>query len=333
MTLLRKTLPFALLAVAACADSSRTAMGDANSIIVVAADSLWAEVADTVLTTLQPRIFAVRDEPTFNLTHTSPGSEDWPEFQRFRQILVIGVPDDPWVRRPLEEADTVVEPPALVEVDRVWARNQRVTALVVPGEGSADAVRASVDSLAHLLDSRYRGWARNRMYYSGHDEALADTLAREAGFTVDMPEVYRWRQINDSTYAFLNDNPDASQLVRWLTVTWRTSPSAPLTEDAVLSWRDSLAGTHYDWGQRTLRDRLEIDTLDAPGTGGLSVRGAWTGLEEDFPQGGPFITHVVDCPEQDRRYLLDTWLYAPTRDKYQYMIQLETLLESFRCGG
>lgn len=327
MTFLRKALPLLALAAGACSDTSRTAMGDANSVIVVADDSLWAEVSDTVLSTLQPRIFAVRDEPTFLLTHVSPTADHWSDLRRFRQILAIGRPDDPWVERPLEEARETVTPPAIVEVDRVWARGQRVTVLVLPEEGGAEAVAASVDSLTALLDRRYRGWARNRMYLSGHDTALVDTLREEGGFAVDIPVVYRWRRTDDSTYVFLNDNPDASQLVRWLTVTWRTGTEDRPEPDALLAWRDSLASTVYDWGQTTQRDRTQVTRLDD----GVEVRGAWSGTQ-DFPQAGPFIARMIDCPDQNRRYLLDTWLYAPARDKYQYMIHLETLLDSFQCA-
>lgn len=330
MTLFRKALPLALLALTACDGSTRLAMGEVNSIIVVAEDELWSQVSDTVLTTLQPRIFAVRDEPTFQLTHTTPTSGDWVELRRFRQILTIGRPDDPWVRPALEEADTVVTPPALVEVNRVWARNQRVTVLVVGESGGADWIRSMADSLASLLDRRYRVWAQNRMYVSGHDTALVETLRREGGFGVDMPVVYRWRQLGDSVFAFLNDNPDASELVRWLTVTWRSAPEGDPTAESALEWRDSLASSLYDWGQRTDRERLQVDTLAGP-PAGIEVRGVWTGVD-DFPQAGPFIARLVDCPAQDRRYLLDAWLYAPAKDKYQYMIQLETLLDSFRCG-
>lgn len=333
MTLLRKTVPLLVVAAAACADTSRPAMGDVNSVIVVATDSLWAEVSDTVLTTLQPRIFAVRDEPTFQLTHTTFGSEHWSDLQRFRQILVIGRADDPWVARVLSSADTAVDPPAIVETNRVWARNQRVTALVVPETSAASAVAGTVDSLAAILDMRYRNWARSRMYISGHDTALADTLREQGGFTLDLPVVYRWRQAADNVFFFLNDNPDASQLVRWLTVTWRTNPGDDITADAALAWRDSVGSQFYDWSQRSQRDRIQAQEIRAPAAGGLALRGAWTGTVDDFPQAGPFITYVVDCPAQDRRYLLDAWLYAPAKDKYQYVIQLEGLLESFECGA
>jgi hypothetical protein len=332
MTLLRRAWSVLALAAVACSDSSRLAMGDVNSIIVVAEDSLWEQVADTVLTTLQPRIFAVRDEPTFLLTHTSPTSQYWGDLRRFRQILAIGRPTDPWVQEPLGEADGAVTPPAIVEVDRVWARNQRVTVVVVPEEGAAEVVRSVVDSLAALLDHRYRVWARSRMFLSGRDTALADTLRRQAGFSLEIPNVYRWRQVSDSAYVFLNDNPDASQLVRWLTVTWSSGTEGEPMPESAIDWRDSVAERLYDWGQITQRDRIETRPVAAPGEGGIQLRGAWTTLDE-FPQGGPFITRVVDCPDQNRRYLLDAWLYAPARDKYQYIIQLETLLEGFQCAG
>ena len=40
----------------------------------------------------------------------------------------------------------------------------------------------------------------------------------------------------------------------------------------------------------------------------------------------------VACPAQDRLYFLDSWLYAPGKDKWEYIIQLETILQTFRCG-
>lgn len=333
MTLLRRALPLVLLAMATgCNDRTRPAMGDEHSIIVIAADSLWAAVEDTILNTLQPRIFAVRDEPTFRVSHASPGEEQYADLRRFRQILAIGRPADPWVESPLNRAGEAEDPPAIVEVADVWARNQRVTVVVVPEDDPAGAATARVDSLASLLDSRYRAWSRSRMFISGLDSELTERLQREAGFFLEMPNVYRWRQVGDDAYLFLNDQPDAEQLVRSLLVTWRDGTEGEPAPDTTLDWRDTVAQLYYDWGQTTERDRLQTRRLTGPGDGGLEVRGIWFGTIEGFPQAGPFITWAVDCPAQDRRYLLDAWLYAPARAKYQYMIQLETLLASFRCG-
>ena len=331
MKLLRAVVPLLVLLGVGC-DDSRMALGDVNTFIAVADDSLWSEVGDTVLTALQPQIFTVRAENMFELTHTTYGGEHWGNLSRFKQVLAIGQPSDPWVQQALEEADTTVQPPAIVEANNVWARGQRVTALVLPDSGAASAVVERLDSLRALFDRRYRVWAQTRMYFSGHDEALADTLGQLGNFHLDMPVVYRWRQTGDSAFMFLNDQPDASQLVRSVLVTWRSGTEGRPMVDPALAWRDSVAERFYDWGQATQRTRLDTARIAGPGEDALEVRGIWSGTLENFPQAGPFITRVVDCPAQNRRYLLDTWLYAPARDKYQYIIQLETLLDSFRCG-
>jgi hypothetical protein len=333
MILMRKLMPAlaALVAAAGCEDRTRQAMGDEHSVIVVASDELWAQVEDTVLTTLQPRVFAVRDEATFRVSHVSPTDPYWGDLRRFRQILAIGQPGDPWVDDPLRRAGAEPDGARVLEAENVWARNQRVTILVVPETDGVGAVEARVDTIARLLDRRYRTWTIERMFTSGLDADLARTLAAEAGFTVSVPNVYRWRQVSDSAYLFINDQPDASELVRSLLVTWRTGIAGEPATEPLLDWRDQVADRYYDWGQTTERDRLQARALDAPGAGGLEVRGVWHGTIEGFPQAGSFITRAIDCPEQNRRYLLDTWLYAPARAKYQYLIQLETLLDSFGC--
>jgi hypothetical protein len=334
MAFLRKAVAPSLLLVAlgGCNDRTRPAMGDEHSVIVVAEDGLWAQVEDTVLSALQPLVFAVRDEPTFRVSHVSPGSPYWGDLRRFRQVLAIGGPDDPWMQDPLRRAGAGAGAGEVVEAENVWARNQRVTALVVPAADGAAVVADRVDSVASLLDRRYQAWVRNRMYTSGLDAELAERLARESGFSLRMPHVYRWRQVADSAYLFINDQPDASQLVRSLLVTWRARGAAEPDVPGTLDWRDAVVDRFYDWGQTTERDRLQVRQLDGPAAG-IEVRGVWYGVIPDFPQAGPFITRTVDCPDQGRRYLLDAWLYAPARAKYQYMIQLETLLDGFRCEG
>ncbi|HUE76557.1 MAG TPA: DUF4837 family protein [Longimicrobiales bacterium] len=323
-----------LLGATACTDSGRMAMGDVNSIIVVADAELWSEVGDTVLAALQPSIFAVRSEPTFQLTHVAPDHPDWGQLRRFRQILAIGGLDDPWVRPVIRKADTTVTAPAIVQATNVWARNQVGSALVVPGEGAADAVRDQLDDLAALLDLGYRRWARRRMFTSGVDTVMAATLTEEGGFTLRIPNVYTFRREGPDGFLFFNDQLAGTPLVRSLYVTWRSGTAGEPAVEETLAWRDSIGSAVYDWPQRSQRDPIEVTELEEPGAGGLSIRGVWAGTaDESFPQAGPFITRVVDCPESDRRYLLDAWLYAPAADKYQYVIQLETLLDSFECGA
>jgi hypothetical protein len=91
-------------ALPSCSGSSQ-ALGTATSIIVIATDSVWAAIGDSVMTALEPRIYTVRSERTFEVTHIAPSNPDWLELREFRQIVSIGAPDDAWVQPILAEAD------------------------------------------------------------------------------------------------------------------------------------------------------------------------------------------------------------------------------------
>lgn len=319
--------------LAACGSGGNLAYGDANSIIVVAEDSVWAEVADSVSQALEPTIFTVRNEKTFQLTQVSPQNEDWLTLRQFRQLVVIGQRTDPWVARALEAVDEEApEAPALVDREDVWARGQVVTVMLLPEGENAPMVLAMVPELHELLDARFRMYARERMFASGRNDALRDTLMDQAAFGLLLPKLYRWRQVSDTAYMFINDSPTAEQMVRSILVTWMPGVE-PASDGVILDHRQAASEAYYDWGQDTQRDEVSASALPAYGPSAREVRGVWTGQIEGFPQGGPFITRWIPCPEQGRTYLLDAWLYAPAKDKYEYVIQFQTILGSFECGS
>ncbi len=70
----------------------------------------------------------------------------------------------------------------------------------------------------------------------------------------------------------------------------------------------------YDLRQQV--DTAQIHTREIEG-GALEVQGVWMSADPSWPAGGPFIDRVVPCPAQDRTYLLDAWLYAPGKRKYE----------------
>ena len=62
----------------------------------------------------------------------------------------------------------------------------------------------------------------------------------------------------------------------------------------------------------------------------LRVYGTWENQKEI--SGGVYITHIIDSPEQNRRYIVDCLLFCPDmrRNKYRYIFQLDHILNSFR---
>ena len=307
------------------------AWGDWNAIIVGASEEQWAAVGEMVESALEATIITVRTEKTFRVTHQEPTGEAWRMLQRFRQLLLIGTADSPWMVEALALANREsFNPPEIFQVENVWARGQTVTVLLLSSEG-ADGADELLAPLHELLDGQYRGWVRNRMFMSGLDSLLADTLWNEAGFTMLLPDVYRRRTV-DSVYIFRNDNPDPSELIRQIAVTWRSPIPEELGQEEVLAWRKELTDRHYIYPQVVEMELAQTRRLQLGDLVLEELRAVWANPPEDlFPAGGPMITWSVPCPEQGRHYLVDAWLYAPGKDKYQYVLQLETILQSFRC--
>lgn len=335
---MQRTLPFAAPALAAALAASGCARpqayGDVNSIIVAAPGGVWDSIADTLYSALEPRIFTVRDERTFEVTPIDPRDAPWTRLRQWKQVLVFGTADDPWMEEPLDAADgpsVKARPPAILQARDVWARGQSVTAVLLPAAGGAEAARQVMEPLHELLDAQFWEYAQQRMFITGADTVLAQRLAEEAGFRITLPVVYKASQ-KDSIYLFRNDNPSPAELIRSVLVTWRTPPPDTVRTPYVLDWRRSIVAAAYDPAQLLDTARIESGWLRMDGRRAFQVQAVWVNPPElGWPAGGLFLTRIVLCPEQARAYLLDAWLYAPGKAKYEYMIQLTTILDSFRC--
>ncbi|GMV03921.1 MAG: hypothetical protein AMXMBFR53_02030 [Gemmatimonadota bacterium] len=314
-------------------DQTLPAYGDVTSIIAVMAPDVWASVGDDLNRGLEPTVLTVRDERTFTVTYQDPSGPAWRDLRRLRQLLRVGTGDEAWIQPALDALPVPFTDPGLYRAYDVWGSGQQaVIVLSEPGR-EVETVTAYLPDIHRMLDAQFRQYAVYRMFLTGPDSALADTLVRTAGFSVIVPNVYDWER-GDSTYTFRNDNPDPSELIRQVTITWRSASSGGSPETgAVLAWRANLAASYRE-PQDVDLSMMQTGRVTGPRWEGLQIQALWVNPPaQGWPAAGPFITRWVSCGEQGRTYLLDAWLYAPGKRKYEYMIQLETILDSFRCDG
>ena len=129
-------------------------------------------------------------------------------------------------------------------------------------------------------------------------------------------------------------NRGEKELIRQVAVTWKSPIPEELDQEELLAWRTEIADRYYIYPQVIDRDLAQTRRLQLGDLVLEEFRAVWSNPPEDlFPAGGPMILWSVPCPAQDRHYLIDAWLYAPGKDKYQYLLQLETILNTFRCRG
>lgn len=304
--------------------------GDANSIIVGIPNELWEQVEQDVDEALEQRVYTVADEKAFTVTQLDPRDPDWANLKKFKQVLVIGTENDPWVAEALAEADGDFAPPQTLQVHDVWARSQLVT-IALLGEGDArPQLQRLLPNLAEQYDAQFRDYVVAKMFTSGADTLLAQELKQAAGFSLRLPSVYQ-HQVMGDVHIFRNDNPDPSELIRQIAITWISPIPEELGPEQLIDWRNEIAAAHYEDEQVINLDQPR----GGPGVFGMQeayqIQTTWENPPGAWPAGGPLLIRSVICEDQDRVYLIDGWLYAPGKEKYEYLIQLETILDSFMC--
>lgn len=324
-------LLLAVLAGAAC--GKQAAIGEVNSLVILtSSDSLWSRLEDTTRATLERTVFTVRQEKKFYVEQADTSSQHVGQLKLFRQVLVFGTPDNPVVRHVAEEAGVAVPPeaPSIVQAQDVWARDQVVTAVVLQPGHEVESWESQLSKLASLVDSQYRTFVHRRMYVSGEDTATEREFLDRHGFRLRFPAVYQVDTARDSLVVVRNDNPDPSELIRSVLVAYRPRVDS-LTGALAYAWRREVDTLYYHTPQAIDTVPGGVTRTTVGGQPALEAIGTWKDVDTNFPAGGPFIVRLVQCP--DRTFFLDGWLYAPGKSKYQYMLQIREILDSFRCGG
>lgn len=331
------TLVCALVLLLAAGCGQQGAIGEANTVVVVAAsDSVWQQMRDTTKAVLEPTFFSTREEKRFYVEGVDTTSSlDFQRLRQFRQVALFGTPDDRFVREAMEAADldpADVSPPTVFETSDLWAGGQHVVVVVLDPDRPTESWRSQLPEVADRTDAWYRDFVEGRMFVSGVDSAAMDSLGRRFGFHLRFPRVYDVvvRDAEAGPVIVRNDNPDPSDLIRSVLVAWRSPPLDSLTAGAAEAWRAAVDSVHYNVAQAMDRSRGEVRRLEVDGRAALEITGAWSDEGTEYPAAGPFVARLVDCP--DRTYFLDAWVYAPGKDKYQYMLQVRNVLDSFRCG-
>src|SRR5690606_34290289 len=113
----------------------------------------------------------VREERVFDVAHVDPSDPAFSDLQFLRQVLVIGAPNDEMVAHVLERSDNRrATPPTVVQVRHVWARDQLVTALVLPSQDDYAAARSMLPEVGSIYLRQFEEYAHARMFVTRANE-------------------------------------------------------------------------------------------------------------------------------------------------------------------
>ena len=275
-------------------------------------------------------MFTTREENTFNVTYVASDGTELDELLMWKQVLVFGEPGEPLIEAIAAEAKTTPEIGTVLQAQDVWARGQVATAVILEDGHEEESWRGALPGLAAMLDSQYRQYALSRMFASGVDTVLSQAVAERYGIELIAPNIYHGEIGDDGLIRLRNDNPRPSERIRSILIERVETDGGVIDAEDVFAWREGIDSVMYNVPQGIERVPVDPRTFELAGARTTEVRGMWQD-EGTFPAAGPFIARAVQCP--DAAWFFDAWLYSPNprASKYEFLLQLEEILDSFRC--
>jgi len=326
-----------LLLPAACSDiqlQKPRAFGREKEILVICDNEIWQKVEKELRKRIEVPIHAVRWELIFEIAQVDADKVQY--YKEWDKIILIESLENkrllPWV----------VDDSTLEKISQgqglffsqkdIWARGQRVAGLAAPtDEQLLPLIKAHGDRIFNdflrLLEER----EKVRMYHSGKNLVLVDSLMECCGFSIEFPQVYaRIRQdiLPENELQFVHQDP-----VRSIFFTWIENPG-PLdfSQKALAEMRDRMLEKIYP-AMITHVARVDTSTVISNEIERLRVYGTWENPEEI--SGGVYISQIIESPLQNRRYYIDCLLFSPDArlNKYRFILQLDRIMNSFKLKG
>ncbi len=326
-----------LLLPAACSDiqlQKPRAFGREKEILVICDNEIWQKAEKDLRKKIEVPIHAVRWEPIFEIAQVEAGKVQY--YKEWDKIILIESLENKKL------LPRVVDDSTLKKIGRgqglffsqkdIWARGQRVAGLAARTEEQIlPLIKVHGDRIFNdflqLLEER----EKVRMYHSGKNLVLVDSLMECCGFSIELPQVYaRIRQdiLPENELLFVHMDP-----VRSIFVTWIENPGPlDLSRKALAEMRHRMLEKIYP-DMFTHVERVDTSTVISNDIERLRVYGTWENTEEI--SGGVYTSQIIESPLQNRRYYIDCLLFSPNPrlNKYRFIFQLDRIMNSFRLKG
>lgn len=295
-------------------------IGQVQSILVVMEPALWkGAVGDSIRKTFTSPIKGLSvAEAAHQIQHIPPGVFKGTVKQN-RTVLVVGL-------------DSLAL--AHIKTD-VYARPQRVG--VVKGRNEAEIIAQFQGKSQDFLDSF------KALEISETQQRFERSLNRERGIEnllgvqVKIPSAYRVGQATESFVWIDRAIPSGStNLIAYALEGNAFNNPKTFIEDIVAK-RDSVVKRNIPGpdvpGKTTF---MKTETVFMPyvtpvtfgGYKGVEVRGIWD--ISGYPMAGPFVSYILNDPQQNRKIVIEGFVFAPNKPKRPYLFELEAIIKTLQ---
>ncbi len=290
-----------------------------NAEVLIYMDTkLWqSELGDSLSKIfMQPAEGLNQPEPLFRLLHLESLDD---LFKKHRNILRIVVSD-------------TVKKPILQYSDNVFSKPQTY---VEAYASSSEEMIALIHKAQSSLFEKFRqtDYARiQRAFKMQESIPIQNKIKNTFNVSMVIPKsFYVAKEAPDFMWLRLETNRYSQGLMIYKT---EFSDSSMLQPQNLISWKNRMTELHIPGeveGSYMRTDTLItpiINTVQWRNKKVIEIRGLWITIGDYM--GGPFVTLFMTDPDLKHLYGFDAYVYYPSRDKRDLLLQLESILHSVR---
>jgi hypothetical protein len=162
-------------------------------------------------------------------------------------------------------------------------------------------------------------------------------LVEKFNISLKIPSIYRVGREEDNFVWIDRQIQKGNMNIIAYTVPWDSFQNDSTFVQDIIKMRDSI-GKLYIPGEDIPGKNNHMITEKAfspyvfpaeiSGKKAAEVRGIWE--MSAYPMAGPFLTYIINDRENDRKLILEGFVFAPATKKRDYMFELEAILKSVR---
>ena len=327
------------------------AMGRMNEIIVVADEDLWdSPVRDTFNYYFQSAYpIMPSPEPMFDVRYFSPKELGFePLRQELRTYIVLADLEDldatttKMLRRDLGEerflkARQDAKFQTSVGKDK-WARGQIIIYLFANGKKALmETIRNNYPAIAKRIRLHDKNQLDASIYVLKNESpGLIQKIQQKFGITIRIPGDYvSLKEKTENFMWFKKDTKDAAMNI--IIQKFPYTSASQLEPENIIKLRDEYGKVHISsisQGSYMVTNTVDLPTYDyayeIDGAFTKEIRGIWE-MENDF-MGGPYASYIVLDKNTNELIFIDTFVYAPGKDKRDMMLQLDYIIKTLKIA-
>lgn len=324
---MKKIFLLFLLFLVTCSEDVYYAAGKEDEVFVVADSGVWKELKNLIKESLYKDVRIVHEKPIFTVKYAEP--QNFRLKQKRKNLLLIGSGTSD---RTFEFIRNILPSNALSKIEsqgagiflaeNFYAEGQIVVVIGAKDMTSLkDILKKKQDTLFNIFQGKIKERIKTKTLKQ-FNERLSKRMRNQYGWSLKLPRQYFVSRDLDRFVRFIRRHPD-----RFISIYWEFTDN--FDAQYCLDERKIIAKIYYR-GDQIDTTRTKIEGFKFRGRDIFVISGVWQ--NEQYVMGGPFLTYCIYEPKKKTAYFVDGLIFAPGKNKWVYLCELEAIIESFELN-